>query len=86
MTAALLHTDDGAVHKDKGAVRHKDAGAVVEARRRLNFSLLLLQEPKRDRPVFPNTGQLERLEAFRVAQGLLLYYLVFLGVPKTHYT
>lgn len=39
--------------------------------------------PKRDRPVFPNTGRLERLEAFRVAQGWLVYYWVFLGVPRT---
>ena len=46
-TAPLLTVDDGAVHKDDGAVRHEDDGAVVEARRRLTFSLLLLQEQRK---------------------------------------
>ena len=46
-TAPLLTVDDGAVHEDDGAVRHEDDGAVVEARRRLTFSSLLLQEQRK---------------------------------------
>ena len=44
--APPLNTDDGGVNEDNGAVRHEDDGAVVEARRRLTFSLLLLQEQR----------------------------------------
>ena len=46
-TAPLLTVDNGAIHEDDGAVRHEDDGAVVEARRRLTFSSLLLQEQRK---------------------------------------
>ena len=46
-TAPLLTVDDGAVHEDDGAARHEDDGAVAEARRRLTFSSLLIQEQRK---------------------------------------
>ena len=46
-TAPLLTVDDGAVHEDDGAVRHEDDGAVAEARRRLAFSSLQIQEQRK---------------------------------------
>ena len=41
-----LNTDNSGVNEDNGAVQHEDDGAVVEARRRLTSSLLLLQEQR----------------------------------------
>ena len=70
-TASPLQTDDGAVHGDDGAVRHKDDGAVVEARRRLTFSLLLLQEQRKrgQHGITPSSPILGKWKPFQSPRG-----------------
>ena len=94
-SAPLVSVNIGAPKDNIGARWKVDMGAglahvILSSRSEEKVDLLLTpaigeedEGPKRDRPVFPNTGRLERLEAFRVAQGWLVYYWVFLGVPRT---
>ena len=85
-SAPLMSVNIGAPKDNTGARWQVDIGAglahVIWSRRSEKKVDLLLtpaigeeeEGPKRDLPVFPNTGRLERLEAFRVAQWWLVYY------------
>ena len=77
-----FNVDDGATltHRRRRRTRRRRRRTTQERRRRSRgeekIDLLLTpatgaeeEGPKQDRPIFPNTGRLERLEAFRVAQG-----------------